>query len=92
MLGVLTDLGAVFGMEGLWHLNLLGYLDTGITACVPAVVLPLVMTRDRWRALAFSVALSWAGTGLSAPDQLGDGVVGGVWITAAARRSSASTV
>lgn len=56
-------LGAVFGMEGLWHWLLLGYLATGITGCVLAVVLPLLLARDRWQALAVSLALSWAALG-----------------------------
>ncbi|MCG8928076.1 DUF6518 family protein [Lentzea sp. CC55] len=56
-------LGAVFGMEGLWHLFVLGYRDTGITACALAVVLPLLISRNRWQALAVSAALSFVALG-----------------------------
>ncbi|SER22269.1 DUF6518 family protein [Lentzea albida] len=56
-------LGAVFGMEGLWHLFVLGYRDTGFVACALAVALPLLIARSRWRALAVSAALSLVALG-----------------------------
>lgn len=59
-------LGAVFGMEGLWHLIVLGYLDTGITGCLLAVVLPLALARtwrDRGLGLGAAFVLSWVALG-----------------------------
>ncbi|MGZ3146194.1 DUF6518 family protein [Lentzea chajnantorensis] len=56
-------LGAVFGMEGLWHLFVLGYRDTGITACALAVVLPLLISRNRRLGLAVSAGLSFVALG-----------------------------
>lgn len=59
-------LGAVFGEEGLWHLIVLNYLDTGITSCVIGLVLPLALGRtwaDRFRGLGVMVVLSFAALG-----------------------------
>ncbi|MCX2954715.1 hypothetical protein [Lentzea sp. NEAU-D7] len=51
------------GMEGLWHLFVLGYRDTGFVACALAVALPLLIARSLWRALAVSAALSFVALG-----------------------------
>lgn len=41
-------LGGVFGMDGLWHLTVLNYVDTGIAFCVAGVVITLALGRT-WR-------------------------------------------